>query len=348
MKAKVLLISLVVSMFTLISCKSVDPQKKQELNVYNWGDYIDDTVIELFENETGISVNYELFSSNEAMYTKIKTGGSEYDIAIPSDYMIQKMIEEDMLEKIDFSNVPNMANIDNKLKGLAFDKSNEYSVPYMWGTLGILYNTNMVDEVVDSFDILWDEKYKNKIFMYDSQRDTLAVSLIRLGYSINTIDENELNLATEELIKQKNLVQAYLGDPIKDNMIGNEGALAIVYSGDALYTMSENEDLNYVIPKEGSNIWVDSIVIPKGSKNKEEAEKFINFLSRPDIALLNTEYIGFSTTNAETFKLLPEELQQNEIYWPSDEIFSKLEIFVSLGDAIKIYDEAWNRIMLAK
>ena len=223
----------------------------RSINVYNWGDYIDEDILAMFEKETGIRVNYDTFASNEAMYTKLKSGGASYDIAIPSDYMIEKMINEDMLERINFDNVPNIKNIHSRFKGLIYDPSGEYSVPYMWGTLGILYNTAMVDEPVQSWDILWNPLYANRIFMYNSQRDSLAVSLKRLGYSINTKNLNELNAAVEQLKLQKPLVRAYAGDSIKDSMIGNEGALALVYSGDAIYAIEDNPDLDPLSREQG-------------------------------------------------------------------------------------------------
>ncbi len=314
------------------------------LNVYNWGDYIDESVIEEFENEFNIRVNYEDFATNEEMYVKIKSGGTNYDVAFPSDYMIEKMIREDLLLKLDMNNIPNYENIDDIFRNLEFDPNNEYSVPYMWGTVGILYNEKMVNEPVDSWDILWDSKYKGQIVMLDSQRDSIAVALKKLGYSMNTRNISELEEAKAELIKQKPLLLAYVGDEVKDMMIGEEAALAVVWSGDAVYMMEENEDLRYVVPKEGSNFWFDNMVIPNTSKNKEEAELFINFMSRPEIALKNTEYIGYSTTNAETMKLLDEEIINNEVAYPSDEILDRCEVFLDLGEFIKEYDKIWTDV----
>ena len=341
------ILAIIVCMIILASCGSstTGDSEKKELNVYNWGDYIDPQVIDMFEEETGIKVNYEVYATNEDMYTKVKSGASSYDIIIPSDYMIQKMISEDMLQPINFDNIPNYSNIDDKFKNLDYDPTGEYSVPYMWGTVGILYNTTMVDEPVDSYDILWDEKYAGQIYMYNSQRETIGISLLRLGYSMNSTNPDEIAQATEELIKQKPLVQAYLGDPVKDKMIGNEGAMAVVYSGDALYCMQQNPDLAYVVPSSGSNMWIDSIVIPKNAENVEEAEMFIDFLCRPDIALMNTEYIGYSTTNKAAYEMLPQEVQENEIYWPSDETFNNLEVFQDLGEANSYYTDAWLTLM---
>ena len=220
----------------------------------------------------------------------------------------------------------------------------------MWGTVGILYNKKMIPKP-KSWKSLWDEKYKNQIFMYDSQRDAIGITLKKLGYSLNTRnikelqDDKKLEEAKKELIKQKKIIQAYVSDAVKDKMIGNEGALAVAYSGDALFCQNENPDLDYVIPIEGSNLWFDSIVIPKNSEHKDSANKFINFLCDPDIALLNTEYIGYSTVNSETLKKLPEEIKNNKIYWPTDNEFARCEIFHDLGGFIKNYDMIWTEIL---
>ena len=340
MKVKFFLVTVVFSTLLLAGCGG-----GRSINVYNWGDYINEEILAMFEKETGIRVNYDTFASNEAMYTKLKSGGASYDIAIPSDYMIEKMISEDMLEKIDWGNVPNAKNTHSRFRGLSHDPADEYSMPYMWGTLGILYNTAMVHEPVESWNILWAADYEGRIFMYNSQRDSLAVSLLRLGYSINTQNIDELNAAVRELTLQKPLVRAYAGDSIKDSMIGNEGALAVVYSGDAIYAIEDNSDLNYIVPIEGSNVFYDAIVIPKGVKNKSDAEKFIDFLCRPDIAAMNTEYIGYSTTNEAALPLIDPEMAENPIYWPDDDVFYRCEPFYDLGDFIKEYDRAWTEVL---
>lgn len=260
----VLSIAIIGTVFT--GCK----KDENTLNVYNWGDYIAPEVIEEFEEEYGIKVNYSTFDTNEDMYVKVKSGGNSYDVLFPSDYIIEKMIKEDMLLKLDMNNIPNYKNIDEKFKNLDFDPDNEYSVPYMWGTLGIIYNKNAVTDKVESWDILWDEKYSGQILMLNSQRDSIAISLKRLGYSMNSTDKDELQKAKEELIKQKPLVYAYVGDEVKDLMIGEEADIGVVWSGDAVYMMGENENLDYVVPKEGSNLWFDNMVIPSTSKHKKK------------------------------------------------------------------------------
>ena len=316
--------------------------------VYNWGEYLDPEVLELFTEQTGIEVVYEEFETNEIMYPKIETGAVSYDVVCPSDYMIQKMIENDLLAEINFDNVPNIENIgDEYMKSSQeFDPENKYSVPYCWGTVGILYNKTMVDEPVTSWDILWDEKYKDNILMQDSVRDALGIALKRLGYSLNCTDEDEISEAADTLIQQKPLVQAYVIDQVRDKMIGNEAALGVIYSGEAIYTQRENEDLEYVIPEEGSNIWIDSWVIPKNAKNKENAEAFINFLCDPEIALMNFDYITYSTPNTASRELIEDEdIRNSTIAFPPEEDLERCETFHYLGDEVdNIYNEYWNKV----
>ncbi|ABK61032.1 spermidine/putrescine ABC transporter substrate-binding protein [Clostridium novyi A str. NCTC 538] len=329
-----------IMMFSLSGCG----KGKDTLNVYNWGDYIDESVIKEFEKEYNVKVNYETFATNEDMYVKIKKGGTDYDVLVPSDYMITKMINENMLEKIDMNNIPNYKDIPSKFKNLAFDPKNQYSVPYMWGTVGIIYNTKLIKDNIDSWDALWNPKYKGQILMVDSQRDAIAVALKKLGYSMNTTNKAELEKAKQELIKQKPLVHAYVGDEVKDLMTDEEGAIAVVWSGDAVTMMKNNKNLRYVIPKEGSNLWFDNMVIPKGSKHKKEAEMFINFMTRPDIALKNVRYIGYSTPNTKTLEMMTPEERNNKTAYPEDAKIKKCDVFVDLGDFIKEYDRAWTEI----
>ncbi len=318
---------------------------RPSINVYNWGDYIDKDVIKDFEKEYNIKVNYDTFATHEDVYVKIKQGGSSYDVIFPSDYMIERMIKENMLVKLNKNNIPNLNNVDEKFFNLDFDPSNEYSVPYMWGTVGIIYNKTMVNDVVDSWDILWNEKYKDQIIMLNSQRDTLAVALLKLGYSMNTRDVNELEEAKQELIKQRPLVWAYQGDEVKDTMVGGEAALAVVWSGDAVAMIRDNPDLEYVIPKEGTNLWFDSMVIPSSTKNKEGAEAFINFMCRPDIAARNTDYIGYSTPIPKAIEMLPDDIKNSKVAYPSDEEIENTEIFKDPMDIIKEYDRIWTEVL---
>lgn len=322
--------------------------KNGQVIVYNWGEYIDPEIIDLFEEETGIDVIYEEFETNEIMYPKIQSGAIAYDVVCPSDYMIQRMIENDLLAEINYDHIPNLKYIgDNYMKmSRQFDLENKYSVPYLWGTVGILYNKKMVDEPVDSWGILWDKKYEDSILMQDSVRDAFAVALKYLGYSLNSTDLDELEAAKNLLIEQKPLVQAYVIDQVRDKMIGGEAALGVIYSGEALYCQQENPDLDYVIPKEGTNIWIDSWVIPKNAKNVENAEAFINFLCRPDIAKMNFDYITYSIPNTAGRDLIEDEsLRNSPIAFPDDSKLENCETFRFLGDDNDaLYNRLWREI----
>lgn len=316
---------------------------------YNCGDYIDEDLLSKFTKETGIKVDYSTYDTNEIMYQKLKSSPGSYDLVIPSDYMIEKMAKEDMVEKIDFNNIPNYEYIGDDYKNLSYDPNNEYSVPYMWGTIGIVYNPDIVTEPVTSWDILWNTKYNNKqLIMFDSMRDTLAIGLKKAGYSINSTNPDEIAAATQELIKQKQTMDPlYYVDEVKDKMIQEEAAIAPVWSGDAAYILSENPKLKFVIPDEGTNKWFDAMVIPKDAKNKENAEKLINFLCNPENSLQNVNYIGYSTPNTETYELLDDDTKNNKGAYPSKSTLDKCEVFVDLGDSLKLYDEAWMNIKTA-
>lgn len=319
----------------------------KQVIVYNWGEYIDPETLDMFEEETGIDVVYEEYETNEIMYPKIQSGAIAYDVVCPSDYMIQRMIENDLLAGLNFDNIPNIKNIGSTYMehSKEFDPENKYSVPHLWGTVGILYNKTMVDDPVDSWGILWNEKYKDSILMQDSVRDAFGITLKYLGYSLNSTDLDELTEAKNKLIEQKPLVQAYVVDQARDKMIGNEAALAVIYSGEAITCQLENPDLEYVIPKEGSNMWIDSWVIPKNAKNKENAEAFINFMCRPDIAKMNFDYITYSIPNEEGRKLLAPEYRNNPIVFPDDKALENCETFKFLGDENDaIYNELWRQV----
>ena len=323
-------------------------KNNEQVIVYNWGEYLDPEVLNMFEEETGIEVVYDEYETNETMYPKVASKAAEYDVVCPSDYMIQKMIENNLLAEIDFDQVPNIKNIDpNYIKqSRDFDPENKYSVPYCVGTVGILYNKTMVDEPVDSWDILWNDKYKDNILMQDSVRDAFMVALKKLGYSMNSTDPEELEKAKQALLDQKPLTQAYVVDQVRDKMIGNEAAIGVIYSGEAIYTQRENSDLEYVIPKEGTNVWIDSWCILKDAPNKENAEKFINFLCRPDIALMNFEYITYSTPNTEARKLIEDDdIRNSTIAFPDLSQYKNLETFRYLGeDADHLYNELWKEV----
>lgn len=319
-----------------------------EIYIYNWGEYLDPEVITLFEEETGITVHYEEYETNEEMYTIVASGARQYDVICPSDYMIEKMIENRLLAEINYDNVPNIENIGTQYMESAegFDPGNRYSVPYCWGTVGIIYNKTMVDEPVTSWSILFDEKYKKQILMQNSVRDAYCVALSYLGYSINTLDETELNEATRLLIDQKPLVQAYVVDQVRDKMIRNSAALGVIYSGEAIYMQRENPDLEYVIPEEGSNVWIDGWVISSDCKNKEGAEAWINFMCKPEIALMNFEYITYSTPNEAARALIEDpEIRNSEIAFPDEEELERCEVYNYLGsEGDLLYDKYWTKV----
>ncbi|MDE5864304.1 MAG: extracellular solute-binding protein [Lachnospiraceae bacterium] len=349
---KIILLSLtaLIAIVTLIARHRIISVKENnnQVIVYNWGEYLDPEILKMFTEETGIEVIYDEYETNETMYPKIEAGAAEYDLVCPSDYTIQKMIEKDLLAEINFDNIPNIKNIDANFmrQSTEFDPGNKYSVPHCVGTVGILYNKTMVDEPIDSWNVLWDERYADSILMQDSVRDAFMVALKRLGYSMNSTDEQELTQARDSLIEQKPLTQAYVVDQVRDKMIGNEAAIGVIYSGEAIYAQNENPDLEYVIPKEGTNVWIDSWCILKDAPNKENAEKFINFLCRPEIALMNFEYITYSIPNTEGRKLIEEEaIRNSEIAFPDLSQYEHLETFQYLGsETEKIYNAFWKEV----
>ncbi len=317
------------------------------LNVLNWGDYIDTALLRQFEDETGISVKYTTMTSNEEMLVKLSAADCIYDLCFPSDYVIEKLIAQDLLAPIEKDHIPNLSNIDERFLDLSFDPDNTYSIPYMWGTVGILYNKTMVSDPVDSWQILWNEKYSGEILMYDSVRDTIGITLVSLGYDINTRNPDEVLAAQEALIQQKPLVRAYLTDDIKMEMINGSAAMGVMYSGDAVACMYENEDLAFSVPKEGSNVWFDNVIIPKSSQNQEAAEKFINFLCDAEVARQNTEYIGYSTPNKAALALMGPEYTEDETYNPPQDVLDRCTVFHDLGDFITVFTDAWTKVKAA-
>ena len=324
------------------------------LNVANWGEYMsinDDEmtdVNELFEALTGVTVNYKTYASNETLYSKLLSGGATYDIVIPSDYMISKMINEGMLEKLDFDNIPNLKNIMGGFLNPQYDPTNEYSVPYLWGMVCIIYNTTMVDEEITSWKTLWDEKYAGNILMFNNPRDAFGIAQAYLGYSLNTEDREQLDRCAELLREQKEIVQGYVMDEIFDKMEGGSAAVAPYYVGDAVTMCDDNPDLEFVIPEEGTNWFVDAICIPTTSdpENKEVAEAYINFLCEAEIALANCDYVGYSTPNQAAFELLDDDAKEDERRYPSDEfLIENTEVFVNLSDDANAYmQELWTQL----
>lgn len=302
------------------------------LTIYNWGDYIDDELIDRFEEETGIKVIYETFDSNEAMLTKIQQGGTTYDIAVPSEYMIDKMREEDLLIPLDHSKIPNLKNIDERFMDLPFDPANKYSVPYFWGTVGIVYNTKMLDDIeITSWNDLWDPALKNEILLVDGAREVMGMGLNSLNYSLNDTNEEHLKEAKEKLDSLTPNIKAIVGDEIKILIANEEAAVGVVWSGDAADMMWENENLDYVVPSEGSNLWFDNMVIPKTAKNVDAAHKFINFMLDPEVSAQNTEWVSYSTPNKAALAFMPEEMVEDERFYPSPELTEKLEVYENLG-----------------
>ncbi len=338
----------------LIACMLVPAAAFAEsagvVNIFNWEDYIDEQTLEMFTAETGIKVNYMKFTTNEDMLVQVEATPSAFDVVFPSDYCVERMITKGLLEKIDMASVPNVDQVLPELRNASYDPTGEYSVPYMWGTVGILYNKTMVTDPVDSWSVFWDTKYKNNVFMMDSIRDTMGITLKYLGESMNTRDPIALEKAKDLLIQQKQagIVKAYQVDETKDKMVAGEAALALVWSGDAQYAIDLNEDLDYVVPKEGSNVWVDAMVIPKGAKNKANAEAFINFMSRPDIAKLNCEAIWYSSPNVGAIELMGDEYKNNPVMNPAPDVVQRCEYFNDIQDFIEIYNALWLDIKSAK
>ena len=321
--------------------------KNGEVVVYNWGEYINEDVIEMFEEEYDIEVIYDEFTENEDMYPIINIGEVNYDVVCPSDYMINRMINEGLLAELNYDNIPNIKNIDPTYLASAeeFDPGNKYAVPYCWGTVGILYNKTMVDEPITSWSAIFDEKYTNEILMIDSVRDGMGIALKYLGYSMNTTEESQLEEAKELLIAQRPFVQGYFVDEVRNKMIGEEAALGVIYSGEAIYTQRENADLEYVVPEEGSNVWIDGWVIPKNAQNKENAEKWINFMCREDIALMNFEEITYSTPNAAARELIEDaDIKNSTIAFPDAAILERCETYKYLGETEEVYLEKWNEM----
>ncbi len=320
--------------------------------VYNWGEYISDgsddsmDVVKEFEALTGINVEYTTFDSNESLFAKLKSGSASYDVIIPSDYMVGRLAAEGMLQKLDYANIPNFDKyVDASFKNPEYDKHGEYSVPYMWGSVGLIYNTKYVDEAdvaEQSWNLLWNEKYAGKILMFDNSRDAFAIACKKLGYSMNTTDKEELAKAAEELAKQRSIVQAYVMDQIFDKMVEENAWIAPYYAGDYLSMAEDNENLAFYLPKEGTNLFTDAMCVPATSTNKEAAEMFINFMCEPAVSAANADYIWYSTPISAAKELMDPEMAENEIAYPSEEAMANMERFTNLSDeANQLMDDLW-------
>lgn len=327
------------------------PAEPPTINVYNWGMYIADgsngsiDVNKAFTEATGIKVNYTTFDSNETMYTRLKSGGTNYDVIIPSDYMIARLIEEDMLAPLNFDNIPNYKNIDESFRNQNFDPKNLYSVPYTWGTVGLIYNTKYVKDPVNSWKLMWDEQYAGKTLMFDNPRDSFAIAELLLGYSINTESKEELRAATEELKRQKPVVQSYVMDQIFDSMVNEEAWIGAYYAGDFLTMKAENEDLAFCFPDEGFNMFIDSMCIPKNAVNKEAAEAYINFLCSPEISGKNMDALGYSTPISAAKEYMDPEVANSDIAYPDAETLSRGSSFMNLSaDATQNMENLWLEV----
>ena len=338
----VVVAALAAAMLVMPGCSGVS-ESKGEINVFNWGEYISNgedgsmDVIDEFEKETGIKVNYTTYETNEEMYNILKSSNSSYDIIIPSDYMIAQLIEEGLLSELDFDNIPNYKNIMEKYKKTDYDKDGKYSVPYSWGVVALCYNKTMVTEKPDSFSALWDEKYSGQILMFNNSRDAMAIAMKLKDIDPSNVTKEDIDIASDYLTEQKPILKKYVMDQVFTEMEGSQAALAQYYGGDIAVMMQNNEDLDYVLPKEGSNLFIDAMCIPKNSKNKELAEEFINFMLKAEVAESNAEYIGYSTPNSAAYELLDEDIKNNELIYPSDEYLSKCYTFTNLPTDIYNY-----------
>ncbi len=328
------------------------PKRGVTINVYNWGEYIangtDDSmdINAEFTRRTGIDVNYTTFESNESLYSKLASGGGDYDIIIPSDYMVSKLISENMLAELDFSNIPNFEYIDEEFRNPDYDIENLYSVPYTWGLVGVFYNKDYIDEV-KSWQSLWNPEYEGKILMFDNPRDAFGIAEIMLGYSLNTENADELTEAANLLKQQKPFVQAYVMDQIFDKMAGGEAWIAPYYSGDAAMLVEESDNIGFAFPEEGTNYFVDAICVPATSDKKAEAEEYINFLCDPEISGANMDYVGYATPISAAKEYLPEEVVDNPMYYPNEEILEKTEVFVNLSNDTNILlDKLWAEVKM--
>lgn len=348
------IMSLLICAVTLFSSLSLFASAEEQitLNVYNWGEYIEQETLEMFEDTyPNIKVNYTTYDSNEAMYSKIVSGAADYDIVVPSDYMISKLIDEDMLAELDFSNIPNYKNIGDAYKNLSHDPENKYTVPFFWGTVVVIYNSLYVDEAdiaEKSLSLLWNEKYSGKILMFDNPRDSFGLALAKLGYSMNSENDEEWQEASELLSSQKPLVQAYVMDAIFDKMESGEAWIAPYYAGDALIIQETNPDVQFYMPKEGTNMFVDSMCILNTTKHKKEAELFINFMCDPEIAAMNAETVGYATPNTEAMKLLDAEITENPLVYPDENyLTSNTEVFINLSQKTQMLQSTlWTNLKI--
>lgn len=344
----VIVISLALGFLSVkLSADKGSANINNQLTIYNWGDYIDAALLRKFEKETGYQVNYVTFDSNEAMYTKIKQGGTTYDIAMPSEYMIDKMRSEKLLNPLDSSKIKGMSAIDPKFLNQSFDPDNHYSVPYFWGTLGIVYNDQLVKTAPKQWQDLWSSDYRDNLMLIDGAREVIGMALNEQGYSLNATDMGQLNKAYDRLKQLTPNVKAIVADEIKQYMINNEAAVAVTFSGEASEMVSQNKHLHYVVPSEGSNLWFDNIVIPKTAKNYAAAYAFINFMLEPKNAAENAEYVGYATPNVAAKKLLPKEVTADQAFYPNADVMNHLAVYKNLGPKyLGIYNDLFLSVKM--
>ncbi len=317
--------------------------EQQQLFLFNWGNYIDPELIKEFEAETGIQVVYETFDSNDAMEAKLKQGGTRYDIVFPSESSITKLVSQNLLQKLDHSKIKGLENISPFLLNSPVDNGNQYTIPYFWGTVGIMVNTKYIDpESIQTWSDLWKEDFKNKVLILDGNREALGMALQSLGYSLNSKNDEELKAAKEKLKQLSPNVRAVLNEEIKTMMKLEEAPIGMGYSGDAAAVAEENPNVQYILPKDGSAVWTDNFAIAHTAVNVEGAYAFINFMLRPENAARNAEYVGYSTPNEKAKELMDPEVVSDETYYPSEEIINSLEHYEYLGnDWIQKYNEAF-------
>lgn len=349
MKRSIKIFAMICSMiFTFTLFAGCQKSNKKSINVLNYGENIAEGIIEEFEDKYDVKVNYKTFDDMETMYIEVSSGKTNWDAVLVADYMADRMIQEELLQKINKDKIPNLKEMNEDDMGQPYDLSNDYTVPYMNGTIGIIYNKDLVSDKVDSWDIMWNKKYKKQIFVLDAQRDAIGMALKKLGYSLNTTNEKELEEAKNLLIKQKPLVLKYGADEVKDLMTSGESAIAMIWSGEGLTLADENENLEYVIPKEGANYWLDSWAIPTNAKNKEMAEEFINFVSSKDNAYKIAEEIGYTTPNKLAKEEQSEEVKNNTGAYMPKEVMERCEVYKYLPQAkLRLYEDIWNAVKAA-
>ena len=319
--------------------------KDKILYIYNWSEYMPKDVLKNFTKETGLKVKYSTYDSNEAMYAKIKTvGSSSYDIIVPSTYFVGKMSKENLLEKLDKTKIPNYSNLDKKLLNKDFDKNNDFSIPYLWGSSGITYNLGLIKNSVDSWANLWDSEYKNSILLNDDLREVFGIALRTLGYSSNTQDPKEIEEAYNKLKELLPNVKMFYSESQKQVYLNEDVKLGMNFNGESYMASLENDKIKYVYPKEGALIWLDSLVIPKGAKNIENAYIFIDYILRPEVSKQISEEIGYASPNLKAVELLPDSIKNNRTIYPNDEDLKNSEFQNDIGEALKVYEKFWEKL----